>query len=330
MVNSLKVLKRKIKNTENTVQRKLDNTINRVENTLDQAYNGQSKYPLNVQKIINKYGNLVVENYTLKRSPVASAIVSLINIISLGSIQKKINRSNYDTLFHLFIEFKINDTLKINLEKNERMNMTVNEKYRENTQSKEILNTESKTINEILENTRLYMGDLFYTYSASQNNCQDFIASIIKSNNIGDQTDLEFIKQDTETLFKNKSYLSKISDTVTNLAGSSNTIFSGGKISKKKVIKTLKTKIAPAIIKGVTSGIIQATLTAITDPIVGLTVGKELGDIAGDKLSKKITGYGIKPKKINSWIEEVKAVQKDKGITYKEALKIASQNRKKN
>ena len=36
-----------------------------------------------------------------------------------------------------------------------------------------------------------------------------------------------------------------------------------------------------------------------------------------------------KPKKSSPWITHVKAVQKEKGISYKEALKVAAQSYKK-
>ena len=44
--------------------------------------------------------------------------------------------------------------------------------------------------------------------------------------------------------------------------------------------------------------------------------------VVKEKVDKK--KVEVKPKKSNKWVDEVKALQKKKGITYKEAMKEAS------
>jgi len=61
--------------------------------------------------------------------------------------------------------------------------------------------------------------DLYYKYSASNNNCQNFIFNVLKANDLGDSADFSFVKQDTEDLFKSNPFLRKLSDTVTDIAG---------------------------------------------------------------------------------------------------------------
>jgi len=100
----------------------------------------------------------------------------------------------------------------------------------------------------------------------------------------------------------------------------------------------------PKLGRDITSGLIHKALpgaistiassgtTALTgNPLLGLAVGQTLGKYAGKRAGDELgraTGYGLR--KPNAWIEMVKKVQKDQGITYKEAMTIASQMRKKN
>jgi hypothetical protein len=63
------------------------------------------------------------------------------------------------------------------------------------------------------------MGSKFLTYSANNNNCQDFIVSIMRANKIGSADDIKFVKQDTKFLFKNLPYLRKFSNTLTTIGG---------------------------------------------------------------------------------------------------------------
>lgn len=43
-----------------------------------------------------------------------------------------------------------------------------------------------------------------------------------------------------------------------------------------------------------------------------------------EKVVKVKEQVAVKPKKVNKWVEEVKALQKKKGISYKDAMKEAS------
>ena len=59
------------------------------------------------------------------------------------------------------------------------------------------------------------MGGKFYKYSANNNNCQTFVLSILRSNELGSQEDYDFIKQNTRQLFQDDSFLKKVSNSVT-------------------------------------------------------------------------------------------------------------------
>ena len=125
----------------------------------------------------------------------------------------------YDKLFHLAVVF---DTSKgrVLLEKNEVVNMSETIPRKDGYEDKEVSINKNLTINELLNNTINKMGkDLFFKYDASNNNCQNFILNVLKANNLGDEGDYNFIKQDTEELFKNNPYLRKLALTITDIAG---------------------------------------------------------------------------------------------------------------
>ena len=62
------------------------------------------------------------------------------------------------------------------------------------------------------------MGDeTFFTYNAVSNNCQDFLLAFLQSNNLGNNENYTFVKQDTESLFKRLPVLQKIAKSTTDL-----------------------------------------------------------------------------------------------------------------
>ena len=80
----------------------------------------------------------------------------------------------------------------------------------------------------------------YFNYNSKSNNCQDFILNILKSNNIGDESDVVFVKQDTDFLFKNLPILQKIANTTTNLGATVDVLTQGAGNKKKPIKKVLK------------------------------------------------------------------------------------------
>jgi len=76
------------------------------------------------------------------------------------------------------------------------------------------------------------MGPKFFPYHPSTNNCQDFIKGVLESNGINDVNAINFVKQDTTMIFKNKGWLSKMAKGVTDLGGYADVVMQGGKIHR--------------------------------------------------------------------------------------------------
>lgn len=174
-------------------------------------------YPKKVIKIMNTYGNELIIGFIIKRVPVTKMIIKALNIASKGEFNKRLENSEYDKLYHLYLEVTLQSGKKILIEKNEVINMVIS-----NKRPKEEIKIVSSfprnlTINTIMNKTRQVMGNNFFLYSANNNNCQDFLVNILKSNAIGNNYDILFIKQDTQFLFNKLSNLRKLSNTVTTI-----------------------------------------------------------------------------------------------------------------
>jgi len=188
---------------------------------------GRNDYPPKVRDILNKYGEEEVSGLTIMRTPVPDVLTGALSLFSGGEFGRRMKNA-FDTLFHLFLEIRTKSGKSLSVEKNEVINMDVAPKKRPETESKVVSNIPSGlSINEMMNNTKEYQGGKFFKYSAYNNNCQDFIVAIFKSNNIGDDEDIKFIKQDTEQLFKDLPSLRKIANTVTDLGAAVNTAITG-------------------------------------------------------------------------------------------------------
>ena len=82
------------------------------------------------------------------------------------------------------------------------------------------------------------MGGKYFLYQAFNNNCQDFVMSILLSNNINlSSKDREFIKQDVKGSLKNSTFLRKNSNRLTDLARVADVALLGAGMTRKNKIK---------------------------------------------------------------------------------------------
>jgi hypothetical protein len=96
----------------------------------------------------------------------------------------------------------------------------------------ELTNVPHYTIKEYVAKTKAYMGPKFIPYHPDSNNCQDYIISCLKANGINDGHD--FVKQNTEMIFKNKGWLSSTAKSVTDLGGKFDALLKGGMLKKMR------------------------------------------------------------------------------------------------
>lgn len=188
---------------------------------------GRNDYPPNVRKLIGIYGAQHIKGITIDRTPVPGVLTSIMNMVSLGKFKQKLDALPYDKLYHLRLDLMFNNNKKLAVEKNEVINMYENPKRLEGSQQKNVIFMPGVTLNELLDGAKKYQGDKFFKYSAYNNNCQDFVVALLKGSRIGDDQDINFIKQDVSSLFENDPILRKVSNTVTDLGAKVNEIVKG-------------------------------------------------------------------------------------------------------
>ena len=177
--------------------------------------------PSHVKEILSKVNNFQVQSITIGRNPVQSAIQGILKTVSTVP---------YDNLFHLFLIFNCTNGKKVLMEKNARINMSMTIPKMED--SILISNVPHYTIKEYVAKTKSYMGAKFIPYHPSTNNCQDFILSVLVSNGVREGHD--FVKQNTEMIFKNKGWLSGTAKNVTDLGGYADVVLRGGLIKSMR------------------------------------------------------------------------------------------------
>ena len=236
IVNEVNAPIRNVKNAINTttqvanqVGNKVNQTIQNVKDYANVVVNGRNDYQPKVRDILSKYGDKPIQKMSIIRAPVPSLLTGALSALSLGKFGENLSNSPYDTLFHLSLIMTI-ENKKIILEKNEVINMDVNPKITKDTQTKEVPIPIGLTLDTLLDNAKKSMGGKFFSYSARDNNCQDFILAILNSNNIGNEEDRNFVKQDTKSLFDNLPTLRKISNSITDLGAKVNHITAGAGI----------------------------------------------------------------------------------------------------
>lgn len=272
--------------------------VKKVKDTATAVIYGRNDYPPKVRNIISKYGDKNITGITLGRTPLGTPLLTALQIASGNTFSQKLENTPYDTLFHLFICIQLDSKDRITFEKNEVINAENTCKSPKETETKNITSSDiptGLTLNEALNKTKERMGGKFFTYSAKDNNCQDFIVAFLTANNIGTETDKSWVKQETKVLFEGNDRLRKIANTLTDIG------------ARFDVIKQGVGTEGGAVWKGA------------TDPVFL----KEY--LEKKEEQKKLEGGEIKSntntKMANKWIEYVKAYAKKNNMKYSEALK---------
>ena len=209
----------------------LKTSFDNIKNTVKTALTKREDLPPKERKLIQKHGHEIIQSITIGRTPVQSVISSTINLFTNGKLNKE-----FDSIFHLYLIIKTESNNNYSLEKNEVVKFSKNPKSRgKGEELRPVSNVpQNISLNDLFDNTIDVMGRSFFMYDAVNNNCQNFLFEIFKANNIGNNDDKQFIKQDTEDVFKKSKYLKKFMLGVTNLGASVDVIMHGAGFKLKK------------------------------------------------------------------------------------------------
>jgi hypothetical protein len=178
-----------------------------------------------MKEILNKIGNQTISRMEIRRCPVSFLLTATLTVLSLGRF---LFNNPYDKLFHLSINITTNQGVNCNIEKLEVPTITINPKREAKTETLNVPITHSMTVREFIENSKNRMGVMrFFNYSAKNNNCQDFVLSLLEANRLSNAENVTFVKQNIKQLFHQLDYLRKFSNTITDLAHRANVLMQG-------------------------------------------------------------------------------------------------------
>ena len=191
--------------------------------------------PPSVKEYLRKYGDELISKIVIVRNPVQKLLTGAMDVASLGSFGKKMGRLPYDDLFHLQL-WVTTPSGVFGMEKNEVITFTHNPTPKQNAEFQEVSVKPDLTMNKLMMGSEKIQGDKWTRYNASNNNCQDFVMSLLNGSGLGNESNFKFVKQDTDSLFKDDSFLRKLSRNLTNIGASVSTAISG--VDDKPVAST--------------------------------------------------------------------------------------------
>jgi hypothetical protein len=193
-----------------------------------------------LREIISSYGDKKIINMYVCREPIFSELEKIASWLSNGNYDKVKKNLYYDKMFHLFINLELEDGTYIKFEKNEEIHAEKTGTFEKSQLSGEgskckIVDLHGKdiTLNDLIKKGEELQGkSKFWNYDAVTDNCQVFVASVIKANNLLTSDLNNFIMQNVAEVFKTLPYWSqKITKLLPKLKARLNILFKGvGKI----------------------------------------------------------------------------------------------------
>jgi len=181
---------------------------------------GRKELPPDVNKVLEKDGDAIIQNITLFRTPLSKGLTFALNVSSLGEFNKRVEQSPYEDFFHLGMLINTNKGV-FTCEKEAVVKLFKGNKVSSNKKAEydEVsLNGRVITLNEFIENgiKQAGMKD-FIGYSAKNNNCQKYVMYLLDGNELGNQENRVFVKQDVNILFEGMDWYRKLTNTITGL-----------------------------------------------------------------------------------------------------------------
>ena len=212
--------KRIIKDITKATKSVVDNKINPYITAL---IKGRRDYSPNIKSFLDKHGSENITQMKVARDPISKPVQTILD---------QIGTTPYDKLFHLRIVAVTDKGTKFTMEKNQNLN--IGPHFTKSTEDHEEMpvTAPNVSIDEYLDKGRKQMGSKrFFNYTVD-NNCQVFIKNLLTANGMNDSNIIEFVKQDTKSLFKGKENMRKAANTVTDIAGRAEILVSGGTVKK--------------------------------------------------------------------------------------------------
>lgn len=191
-----------------------------VKELADDLWNGRSEFTPSAKEFIEKNGEQMITSVNLNRDPVPFVVQGILEAFS---------NVPYEKLFHLRIDFQLDNGVSGIMEKNQSINIQKGiPSPLEGGQQFPIGNIQPITLNQFIKNTQNKMGlDKYFSYDVI-NNCQQFVLNCLRANGVNNPMAEKFLLQDAKVIFKNHPNLRKFANTLTDLAGRAEQLMGNG------------------------------------------------------------------------------------------------------
>ena len=179
------------------------NIIKKIKETKEKGMNiiksiGQN-WGLNstFQKNLNEYGNQNIVKMEAIRVPLSNALNTMLNLITLGKVNREKVKQNIDHLYHLKIEMILDNGVKLTNEKDGLAKLFVGGIRNDKQESREVLICHPIKLIDFISNAINLMTEYNYThYDSVTNNCQKFVYESLRANHLLSPYLYNFIDQE--------------------------------------------------------------------------------------------------------------------------------------
>jgi len=190
--------------------------------------NTYETYPFSFREMLKLHGNKIITSIVIVRSPISNILYQILNNLTLGQLDERLNDYNYNHLFHL----KVIINNRYSIEKQSTITFTSNSHVPPNSETREVKNIpHNLTIAKLCDNCLNVMGKAMFSYNAKQNNCQVFIRNLLEASNM--QGNEIFIMQDIKQIFQGFTTTRKIMNSVTDIGNRLNMLSEGAGLTLK-------------------------------------------------------------------------------------------------
>ena len=195
-------VKEKVSGAVDTVKEKASDVVDTVKEKVSSALT-ISDYSKNTKANLEKYGSQQITALTIYRKPIEDWINKVFQGVSVGKWESLKKKYGMDKFFHLTLVCEVYGGRKVAVEKLEVISVNENIPSGEGVETQEVpMDGKLFTIREMLDKTRVNMGDAkFFSYDALRgNNCQNFVAELLKAVDLYRAAEKGFVFQDITSL----------------------------------------------------------------------------------------------------------------------------------
>ena len=156
------------------------------------------------KSFIHKYQNIGVDRIAIGVSPVDGIVQFLLNMFTLGKLDKKLNRIGVDDLIHPFIIFILKNGVLLRFERVKRIELS--DRIRKSKNEKfftPYLDGRGQTLGMLIKNHVSSLGgsyDRIIEYDPRKQNSQYFVKTFLDSNHLNNDSLETFYKQPTDRI----------------------------------------------------------------------------------------------------------------------------------